>query len=138
MIFKIIPKFGPFKPLAFEPLTPETERMFRESFTATSDRYRASLRALGDGQLGLSDLDLDTGHPSARGANPLADETYSVLLGELADRNFASVPAALRRCINEHYASGTMPQEASRKVRKQERKAARQLAGLNAAVAQGR
>ena len=31
-----------------------------------------------------------------------------------------------------------MPQEASRKVRKQERKAARQLAGLNAAVAQGR
>jgi hypothetical protein len=138
MIFKVIPKFGPFKPLAFEPLTPETERMFRESFTATSERYRASLRALGHGQLGLSDLDLDTGHPSARGANPLADETYSVLLDELADRKFASVPAALRRCINEHYASGRVPQEASRKVRKQELKAARQLAALNSVIAQRR
>jgi hypothetical protein len=138
MVFKIIPKFGPFKPLAFEPLTPETERMFRESFSATCARYRASLRALRVGQLGLSDLDLDTGHPSARGANPLADETYSDLLDELADRKFASVPAALRRCINQHYASGRLPQEASRKVRKQERQAAQHLAGLNAVVAQGR
>jgi hypothetical protein len=138
MIFKIIPKFGPFKPLAFEPLTPETERMFRESFTATCNRYRASLRALGTAQLALSDLDLDTGQPSARGANPLADETYSVLLDELADRKFASVPAALRRSINEHYASGAVPQEASRKVRRQEQKTARQLAGLNAVVAQRR
>ena len=70
--------------------------------------------------------------------NPVADETYSDLLGELADRHFASVPAALRRCINEHYTSGTVPQEAGRKVRKQEQKAARQLAALNAAVSQGR
>src|SRR5688572_10001096 len=28
IIFKILLKFGPFKPLAFEPLTPETARMF--------------------------------------------------------------------------------------------------------------
>jgi hypothetical protein len=138
MIFKIVPKFGPFKPLAFKPLTPETERMFLESFTATRDRYRASLRALRNGQLALRDLDLDTGHLSARGANPLADETYRVLLDELADRKFASVPAALRRCINEHYASGSVQQDASRKVRKQQQKAARQLTGLNAVVAQGR
>ena len=86
----------------------------------------------------MSDLDLDTGQPSLRGANPLADETYSALLADLADRKFASVPAPLRRSINEHYASGSVQQEASRKVRKQERKAARQLTGLNAVVAQGR
>jgi hypothetical protein len=138
MIFKIVPKFGPFKPLAFEPLTPETERMFLESFAATRDRYRASLRALQNGQLALRDLDLDTGHPSARGANPLADETYRVLLDELADRKFANVPAALRRCINEHYEAGSVPPHASRKVRKQEHRAAQQLAGLNAVAAQAR
>jgi hypothetical protein len=73
-----------------------------------------------------------------RGANPLADETYGVLLDKLAERKFASVPAAVRRCINEHYASGSVPQDASGKVRKQEQKAARQLAGLNAVVAPGR
>jgi hypothetical protein len=135
MIFRIVPKFGPFKPLAFKPLTPETERMFLESFATTRDRYRASLRALRIGQLNLSDLDLDTGHRSARGVNPLADETYSVLLDS---RKFASVPAALRRHINEHYASGSVPQDAGRKMRKQEQKAARQLTALNAAVAQDR
>ena len=35
-IFKIVPKFGPFRPLAFTPLTPETERMFVDSFTASA------------------------------------------------------------------------------------------------------
>ena len=138
MIFRIVPKFGPFKPLAFKPLTPETERMFLESFTTTCDRYRASLRAVRNSHLDVSDLDLDTGHPPARGANPLADETYGDLLGELAERQFASVPATLRRDINEHYASGSVRQDASRKTRKQERKVARQLAALNAAVAPGR
>ena len=137
-IFKVLPKFGPFKPLAFEPLTPETERMFLESFAATRDRYRASLRALQNGQLALRELDLDTGHPSARGANPLADETYRVLLDELADRKFANVPAALRRCINEHYEAGSVPKDASRKVRKQEHKAAQQLAALNAVAVKAR
>src|SRR5262245_37546232 len=34
-IFKVLPKFGPFKPLAFEPLTVDTERMFIDSFTSS-------------------------------------------------------------------------------------------------------
>ena len=42
-IFKVIPKFGPFKPLSFEPLTPETERLFLESFERSLARYRGSL-----------------------------------------------------------------------------------------------
>lgn len=132
MIFKIVPKFGPFKPLAFEPLTPETERMFFESFAASRDRYRASLRELRTGQLVLRDVDLDTGKRSARGANPLADETYADLLAELAGRKFAGVPPALRRSINAHYASKNVADEASRQVRKQDRRAARHLAALNA------
>jgi hypothetical protein len=138
MIFKIVPKFGPLKPLAFEPLTPETERMFLASVTASRARYRAWLRALRTGQLALGDVDLDTGKRPARGANPLADETYADLLAELAEREFAGVPRALHRTINEHYASSTMPQEVNRKVRKQEREAARHLATLNASVARRR
>jgi hypothetical protein len=136
MIAKIVPKVGPFKPLAFEPLTPQTEHMFLESFKASYARYRASVEALRAGRLALDDRDLDTGKRSARGANPLADETYGDLLAKLAGRNFGGVPAALRRSINDHYASGTMPRGASRKVRKQERDAARHLAALNTSVAE--
>ena len=135
MIFKILPRFGPFKPLAFEPLTAETERMFLESFRASSAFYRASLDAIRTGRLALRDVDLDTGKPSARGANSLADETYADLLAEFADRKFAGVPPELRRDINEYYAGRNAPP--NRKRRKDEREAARHLAALNAAVARG-
>jgi len=138
LIFKIVPKFGPFRPLAFTPLTPETERMIREGFSAACERFRTSLRALRTGGLALSDVDLDTGRRSAVGANPLADETYADLLEALARRKFVGVPAALSRNINEHYAVKTVPRDASRKFRKQEQEASRNLAALNASAVQRR
>jgi Zinc dependent phospholipase C len=137
-IFKIVPKFGPFRPLAFTPLTPGTEQMFREGFAAACERFRTSLRALRTGRLALSDVDLDTGRRSASGANPLADETYADLLKELARRKFGDVPAALGRNINEHYAAKTVPRDASRKIGKQEQEASRNLAALNASAPQPR
>jgi hypothetical protein len=132
MIFKIVPKFGPFKPLAFEPLTPDTERMFLESFSAARERYRTSLTALRTKPLALADTDLDTGHEPVHGTNPLADETYAELLEELVEKKVVAVPATLRSIINDYYASRRLPREASRKARKQEQRAAQHLAILNA------
>jgi hypothetical protein len=137
-IFKMVPKFGPFRLLAFTPLTPETEQMFREGFSASCERVRTSLRALRTGRLAVTDVDLDTGKRSAFGANPLADETYADLLEDLARRKFAGVPAAHSRNINEHYALKTLPQDASRKLRKQEQEASRNLAALNASQPENR
>jgi hypothetical protein len=74
-IFKVLPKFGPFKPLAFEPLTPAAERMLLDSFAASGARYAELLKAVASGTLALSNTDLDTGAPPAPGVNPLADET---------------------------------------------------------------
>ena len=137
MIFKVLPRFGPFKSLAFEPLNTEAEQLFLDSFEASSAFYRRSLDVLRIGRLALSDVDLDTGNPSARGANPLADETYADLLAELAEMKFASVPAALRRDINEYYARPNSPQPASRKAAKRERQAERHLNLLNASILDG-
>jgi hypothetical protein len=133
-IFRVLPRFGPFKPLGFEPLTPEAERMFVESFNASTQRYRQSLRALRAGTLQLKDVDLDTGEPSSRGRNPLADATYADLLAAFAEQQFAGIPPELRRDITEYYASGTAPQPTSRKLQKQEREAARHLSALTDAV----
>jgi hypothetical protein len=123
-LFRILPKFGPFRPLAFEPLTPETEQMFAESFERSRDRYRTWLAAERSGDLTLGDTDLDTGRPPARGANTLADETFDDLLERLEDAKFASVPPALRETINQHY---KQPQG------RDDRKAVKRLAALNAA-----
>jgi hypothetical protein len=104
-IFKVIPKFGPFKPLAFEPLSKETERMFMDSYAASRDQYRGLLRSLRERDFSLSDTDLDTGRPPARGVNELGDETYVKWLSKLQDHEGTTLPPALRRALAAHYAS---------------------------------
>lgn len=135
VLFKIVPKFGPFKPLAFEPLTPETERLFLQSFAASRSRYQVSLAALRSRRLTLSDTDLDTGRQPLRGANPLADKTYAELLKKLARNEFVGTPPSLRRAVNAHFASTAEPRRASQGQRTESKKTARHLAALNAAAA---
>ena len=104
-IFKIIPKFGPFKPLAFEPLTADMEREFIASFDASCDRYRRLLGTLRDGRVSLSDTDLDTGKRPAHGVNTLADKTYDELVEKLRRKKTDELSPELRRALAEHYDS---------------------------------
>jgi hypothetical protein len=104
-LFRVLPKIGPFKPLAFEPLTPETERMFLDSFDASVAAYRTSLDAVAAGPLMLGDLDLDSGEPPAPGRNSLADETYIELLEELERMPLTPATGILRAEIGA-YVSG--------------------------------
>ena len=129
-IFKVIPKFGPFKPLAFEPLTPEAERLFVDSFDASRTRYREFLQGARAGTLTVVDADLDSGAPPAHGANPLADDTYDDLLARLAETDFVTCSRDLRRAINEYYGA---PAAGTQRPR-QRTKTIRHLASLNAAV----
>jgi Zinc dependent phospholipase C len=96
LVFKALPKVGPMRPLAFEPLTPEAETLFRKSATAAREQYRTSLRSLRAGRLQLPNADFDTGQPTSIGANRLADKTYADLLHRLV-RHPGDVPAPLRR-----------------------------------------
>ena len=104
-LFKILPKVGPLKPLAFEPLTPDTARLFAESFATAGQRYRTALRAAATGRFGLPDSDLDTGKPPARGVNRLADETYDDLLARHANHKFCGISPQLRADIAAHFAA---------------------------------
>jgi hypothetical protein len=83
-IFKVLPRFGPFRPLAFEPLSPDAERLFMDSFAASMSRYAAALDDLRAGPLTLRDTDLDTGEPLQPGRNPLADETLADVASRLS------------------------------------------------------
>jgi len=61
VLFKLLPKIGPFRPLAFKVPTPEAEQLFLESFAQTQRRYREALGTLRAQRLNLENRDLDTG-----------------------------------------------------------------------------
>ena len=102
-MFKLLPKFGPFRPLAFKAPTPETEHLFLESLDRTRDDFRASLSASRQDALRLPNKNLDTGANTALGEYSLADRTYEQLLEKLADRKFVGVPPALARNIAAYF-----------------------------------
>src|SRR5437016_4149004 len=59
--FRIVPREGPFKPLAFKRLTPETEQLYMAGFNASIDRYRELLAEVGGGRLSLRNDNIDVG-----------------------------------------------------------------------------
>ena len=92
LVYRLIPKIGPFRALSFSVPTPEAERLFLESFTSTREHFRQSLDARERGASRSAQHRLRHGQPTTRGEYSLADETYDdELLGKLADRAFASV-----------------------------------------------
>jgi hypothetical protein len=108
-ILKILPKVGPLKPLAFEPLTSDAEHLFIESGRLAQGRYEALLEALKARRLALSNTDFDTGKAPTPGANRLTDETYAALLRKLAHHEDVEPPLALRRNINDFFEHDTVP-----------------------------
>src|SRR5579862_5639141 len=95
-VLRIVPKFGPFKSLAFRPPTPEVEKMFEASFNATVDSYRALLVNVDAGRLDLPNENFDLGAPVLAGQYLGTDLAYDKLLGKLADHKFVGVTAELR------------------------------------------
>ncbi len=108
-IFKILPKVGPLKPLAFEPLTSDAEHLFIESGRLAQGRYEEFLQALKARRLALPNTDFDTGKAPTPGANRLTDETYAALLRKLAHHQDVDPPLALRRNINDFFGHDAVP-----------------------------
>jgi hypothetical protein len=101
--FKLLPKIGPLRPLAFEPLTPQAERLFVQSFEEAQERYRSWLRTLALGPLMLENADLDTGEPPDPFKNALLDKTYANLQKMIVKGKLIP-PPALAQVIRAHVA----------------------------------
>jgi hypothetical protein len=101
-LVRFVPKVGPLRPLAFEKLTPETEKMYMASFNSTIARYRELLSELSTGRLKLPNDNLDVGAFTAPGKYRLTDVAYSELLHKLRD-HYAEMPPELRSDILGFY-----------------------------------
>ena len=100
--FRIVPRVGPFKALAFKKLTPATEKAFMASFNTTIDRYRELLAELKADRLKVPNQNFDTGELTQAGQYKLADAAYAKLLDKLAD-HYADVSPELRGDILAFY-----------------------------------
>lgn len=98
-LYRILPKIGPLKVLTFRTPTPQTEKMFEDSFNVTMDRYRHFLVELRHGELKLANDNFDVGEPTVRGQYWLTDAAYEELVDKLAANNFAETPPELRADI---------------------------------------
>lgn len=106
-LFRIIPKIGPFKALAFRVPTPEVEKIFITSFDDTKEQYRLLLVKVKEGRLQLQNENFDIGRPTVRGGYKMADESYSKLLDHLEK---VTVSAELRTNILAFYGDSDGPE----------------------------
>jgi hypothetical protein len=121
IIFKIIPKVGPFKAIAFKMPNPNTETLYLNSVNNTVDTYRAYLRDLRADKLQLANMDFDTGNRAQQGEYQLTDETYAKLLDKLTKEDFAGMQTDLRRNILAFYQNPSAPNFTKKKHDKWEK-----------------
>jgi hypothetical protein len=136
-LFRLLPKVGPLRALAFTPPTPESEQLFADSFRAARDRYRALLTDARDARVEIANTDFDTGRPVRWGEYALADETYLDLFEKLKSPA-AAAPAELRRELERFFAGADQQRPRDKKAGERWTRARRALAALNAATRPGR
>jgi hypothetical protein len=106
-----MPKIGPFKALAFNNPTAQTEDLYFKSINTTVDQYRIYLKQVASGSLELTNSDFDTGKETKAAEYSLTDETYAKLLGQLAERKFDLTSFDLRENILSFYSDLSLPLE---------------------------
>jgi hypothetical protein len=111
VLLRYTPKIGPFKAMAFNNPTPETEDMYFKSINTTVDHYRARLQEVRAGSLQLANMDLDSGKAALAAEYTLTDETYAKLLAQLTEKKFDRTSADLRDNILSFYADLSAPIE---------------------------
>ena len=95
-LLRYMPKVGPFKGLAFNNPTPQTEDLYIKSINTTVDQYRAFLEQVRTDTLLLPNCDLDSGQATKAAEYSLTDESYAKLLAELSERKFNRTSPELR------------------------------------------
>lgn len=113
--FRIAPKIGPFRALAFKAPTPDAEKLFMASFNGSVTDYERLLAEVhGTTLSGLINDNFDTGTVTNRGDYPLADQTYAELLDRQAKEGFTETTADLRAAILQFYSdanAGPVPEK---------------------------
>jgi hypothetical protein len=114
-LFRLIPKVGPFKAIAFKAPSTQTEDLYLKSLDKTIARYDSELAQLRqEPTMDLPDINFDTGEPTHAGKYQLTDDSYDFLLGKLEGRHFDMLTPALRDNILSFYGNLQEPLDTKR------------------------
>src|SRR6201984_2520113 len=102
-LLRYMPKIGPFKGLAFNNPTPQTEDLYFKRINTTVDQHRSFLEEVRNDKLVLPNYDLDSGEPTKAAEYSLTDEAYARLLAQLSERKFDLTSPELRANILQFY-----------------------------------
>jgi hypothetical protein len=108
-LLRYVPKVGPFKALAFNNPTAQTEDLYFKSINTTVDQYRAFLEEVRTDSLVLPNRDFDSGNTTKAAEYSLTDDAYAKLLAQLSQRTFYLTTPALRDDILHFYADLSAP-----------------------------
>ena len=111
VVLRYMPKIGPFKALAFNNPTAQTEDLYFKSINTTVDQYRIYLQQVRAGSLELTNCDFDSGKETKAAEYSLTDETYAKLLDQLAEKKFDRTSPELRDNILSFYSDLSLPLE---------------------------
>ena len=110
-LLRYMPKIGPFRKLAFNNPTPQTEDLYIKSINTTVDQYRALLEEARTDTLVLANCDFDTGQPTKAAEYSLTDDAYAKLLARVSKRKFDMTSPELRANILQFYSDLSAPIE---------------------------
>ena len=108
-LLRYMPKIGPFKGLAFNNPTPQTEDLYIKSINTTIDQYRVFLEAVRTDTLLLPNCDFDSGKATKPAEYALTDDTYAKLLVRLSERKFDLTSPELRANVLDFYSDLSAP-----------------------------
>jgi hypothetical protein len=106
-LLRYMPRVGPFKGLAFNNPTPQTEDLYFKSINTTVDQYRAFLEEVRSDTLALPNCDLDSGEVTKAAEYSLTDDAYAKLLAQLSNRKFDLTSPDLRNNILQFYSDAS-------------------------------
>ena len=113
-LLRYMPKIGPFKGLAFNNPTPQTEDLYFKSINRSVDQYRAFLEELRSDTPVLPNFDLDSGQATKAAEYSLTDDAYAKLLAQLSERKFDLTSRELRANILQFYSDPSAAIETKR------------------------
>jgi len=116
-LFRLLPKIGPLRVLQFRMPTPQTEKLFEESFNTALGRYRALLSDEAVGHLELINDNFDTGGLTGPGEYRMNDDAHAKLLGMLADQKFAEASPEVREELLHFFSEPDAPYATKRDVK---------------------